>query len=177
MEEKDSSRPSRPGHGRLVLWIVLVIVLSLLGGAGAGSYALLEQVTRTPTVTDIAQRVCTAYTTQNYQLLIDQIDSGPITGGSSLPNGFNLSGPFDSNARNQLTSALKSLDTNFGRVTSCQQHQLVYQGTANPSVVRFIFVMHRSGTPNVVYSCLMNFTEASGSWMVTRDSNFIGTPG
>jgi hypothetical protein len=177
VEEKDSSRPPRSGHGRLVLWIVLVIVLSLLGGAGAGSYALLEQVTRTPTVTDIAQRVCTAYSTQNYQLLIDQIDSGPITGASSLPNGFNLSGPFDSNARNQLTSALKSLDTNFGRVTSCQQHQLVYQGTANPSVVRFIFVMHRSGTPNVVYSCLMNFTEASGSWMVTRDSNFIGTPG
>jgi hypothetical protein len=176
VEEKDSSRPSRPGHGRLVLWMVLVIVLSLLGGAGAGSYGLLEQVTRTPTVTDIAQRVCTAYTTQNYQLLVNQVDSGPVTGGSTLPNGFNLSGPFDSNAKNQLTNALKTLDTDFGRVTSCQQHQLVYQGTANPSVVRFIFVMHRSGTPNVVYSCLMNFSEASGSWMITRDSNFIGTP-
>jgi hypothetical protein len=176
VEEKDSSRPSRPGHGRLELWLILVIVLSLLGGAGAGSYALLEQVTRTPSVTDIAQRVCTAYSTQNYQLLIDQIDSGPITGASSLPNGFNLSGPFDSNAKNQLTSALKSLDTNFGRVTSCQQHQLVYSGTVNPSVVRFIFVMHRSGTPDVVYSCLMNFKEVGGSWMITRDSNFIGTP-
>jgi hypothetical protein len=176
VEEKDSSRPSRPGHGRLVLWLTLVVVLSLLGGAGAGSYVLLEQVTRPPTVTDIAQRVCTAYTTQNYQLLINQIDSGPITGGSSLPNGFNLSGSFDSNAKNQLTSALKSLDANFGMVTSCQQHQLVYPGTVNPGVVRFIFVMHRSGTPNVVYSCLMNFKEASGSWTITRDSNFIGTP-
>jgi hypothetical protein len=176
VEEKESSRPSRSGHGRLVLWVVLVIVLSLLGGAGAGSYELLEQVTRSPTVTDIAQRVCTAYTTQNYQLLINQIDSGPITGGSTLPNGFNLSGPFNSNAKDQLTNALKSLDTNFGRVTSCQQHQLVYQGVANSSVVRFLFVMHRSGTPNVVYSCLMNFTEVSGGWMLTRDSNFIGTP-
>lgn len=176
MEEKESSRPSRSGHGRLVLWVVLVIVLSLLGGAGAASYGLLEQVTRSPTVTDIAQRVCTAYTTQNYQLLINQIDSGSITGGSTLPNGFNLSGPFNSNAKDQLTNALESLDTNFGRVTSCQQHQLVYQGVANSSVVRFLFVMHRSGTPNVVYSCLMNLTEVSGGWMLTRDSNFIGTP-
>ncbi|PWT71979.1 MAG: hypothetical protein C5B60_10165 [Chloroflexi bacterium] len=156
---------------------MLVIVLSLLGGLGAGSYILLEQATRTPTVTDIAQGVCNAYTTQNYQLLINQIEPGPITGGSSLPNGFNLSGPFDSNAKSQLTSALQTLDRNYGRVTSCQQRQLRYQGAAvNTGRAQFIFVMHRSGTPDVVYSCLMNFTQASGTWLITRDSNFIGTP-
>ena len=177
MEEQASSRPSRKGHGRLGLWIVLLVVLSLLGGAGAGSYVLLEQVTRVPTVTDIAQRVCTAYTTENYQLLIDQIDPSPISSGSTLPNGFSSAGPFDSHAKSQLMSALKTLDTNFGRVTNCQQHQLIYKGTAtNPNRVSFIFVMHRSGTPNVVYSCLMTLTQYNGSWMITRDSNFIGTP-
>jgi hypothetical protein len=138
---------------------------------------LLEQATRAPTITDIAQSVCTDYTTQNYQLLINQIEPGPITGGSSLPNGFNLSGQFDSNAKSQLTSALQSLDRSSGRVISCQQHQLTYHGSAaNPSRAQFIFQMHRSGTPKV-YSSLMNFTQASGTWLITRDSNFVGTPG
>ncbi|MGO8948720.1 MAG: hypothetical protein ACLQUY_13920 [Ktedonobacterales bacterium] len=177
MGEKASTEPSRAGRGQLGIWVSLVIVLSLLGVAGAESYAVLQQVTRTPTVTDIAERVCTAYTTQNYQLLISQIDPSPIAGSSTLPSGVSSSGPFNTTAKNELISELKTLDVSFGPVISCQQHQLVYSGTA-PTVpkVQFIFVMHRSSTPKVTYSCLMNFVQYGGGWMITRDSNFTGTP-
>ena len=159
--EQASTQPSRAGHGQLGLWVLLVISLLLLGVAGASSYTLLQQVTETPTVTDIAERVCTAYTAQNYQLLINQIDPSPVAGATPLPGGNTASGPFDADAKNELVNELKSLDANFGPVTFCQQHQLVLNGTAPTSPeVQFEFVMHRSGTPNVTYSCLMTFRTA-----------------
>ena len=178
MGDEAHVQPSRTGRGRLGLFLVLVISLLLLGVAGAGSYALLLQVTAAPTVTDIAERVCTAYTTQNYQLLINQIDPTPIPGATPLPGGASPSGPFDANAKNQLVSELQTLDVNYGPVVNCQQHQLVNgSGVADTSnSAQFIFLMHRSDTPNVTYSCLMNFVRQSGNWMVTRDSNFTGTP-
>ncbi len=178
MAKQASRQPSQRGLGQLELWAVLFIMLSLLGVAGAISYSLLQQVTQPPSVTDIAERVCTAYTTQNYQLLISQIDPSPITGITPAASSVSPSGTFDASLKNSLVSQLKTLDVNFGPVTSCQQHQLVFKGTVTPAPkVEFVFDMHRSGTPNVTYSCVMSFVQHSGSWMITRDSNFIGNPG
>jgi hypothetical protein len=157
---------------------MLFILLILLGGAGAVSYVLLEQVTRNPTAADVAQRVCTAYTTQNYQLLIDQIDPTPIAGQGILPSSVSSSGPFSSQVKSELVDTLKSLDASAGPVTSCQQHQLAFKGSsARPTSIQFVFTMRRADTPKVTYSAVMNFVRRNGTWMITRDSNFTGTPG
>jgi len=157
---------------------MLFIVLMLLGGAGAGSYLLLQQVTRNPTAADVAQRVCTAYTTQNYQLLIDQIDPAPVAGQNSLSTGVSSSGPFNSQVKSELVDTLKALDASAGPVTSCQQHQLAFKGTsAQPTSIQFVFTMHRADTPKVTYSAVMNFVRSTGTWKITRDSNFTSTPG
>ncbi len=174
-EEASRKEPRQRSFG---LWLTLLIVLMLLGGAGAGSYILLQQVTRNPSAADVAQRICTAYTTQNYQLLIDQIDPTPIAGQGILPSGISSSGPFNSQVKSELVNTLKSLDASAGPVTSCRQHQLAFKGTsANPTSVQFIFTMHRADTPKVTYSAVMNFVHRQGTWMITRDSNFTSTPG
>jgi hypothetical protein len=148
-------------------------VLILLGVAGAGSFSLLQQVTQVPTAADIAERVCTAYTTQNYQLLIDQIDPAPVAEATTTPGIISSTGTFDTTSQNQLINALKALDTSAGIVTSCQQHQIVFQGSAS---VQFVFTMHRSDSPSVTYSSVMHFVQHGGTWMVARDSNFTGVP-
>jgi hypothetical protein len=168
---KDASRSV------LGLWMVLVIVLLLLGVAGAGSFALLQQVMRMPTAADIAQRVCTAYTTQNYQLLINQIDPAPVAEATTTPGGISSTSAFDSTAKNQLIATLKGLDKSAGIVVSCQQRQIVIKGSAaNPASAQFVFLMHRADTPSVIYSSPMHFVQRGGTWMVARDSNFTGTP-
>ena len=157
---------------------MLFIVLMLLGGAGAGSYLLLQQVTRNPTAADVAQRVCTAYTTQNYQLLIDQIDPAPVAGQNALPTGVSSSGPFNSQVKSELVDTLKSLDASAGPVTSCQQHQIAFKGTsARPTSIQFVFTMRRADTPKVAYSAVMNLVRSNSTWKITRDSNFTSTPG
>jgi hypothetical protein len=158
---------------------VLVVVLLLLGVAGAGSYQLLQQVTRMPTAADIAERVCTAYTTQNYQLLVSQIDPAQVPEATSTPGVISSTGPFDTAAQNQLISALQGLDKSDGIVTSCQQRQIVVNGSTGSSGsggTQFVFLMHRADSPKVTYSFLMNFVQSGGTWMIKRDSNFIGVP-
>gem|GEM_PF-1861631 len=185
MTEGSSFAGESQSSGAFGLWMTLVIVLVLLGVAGAGSYALLQRITRQPTAADIAQRVCTAYTTQDYQLLINQIDPTPIANGNTLPNGISSTGPFDATAQNTLINTLKGLDASAGPVTSCQQHQLSTPGTSTPGTsagasagtLQFIFIMRRANTPNVTYSSVMNLVQHNGQWMVARDSNFVGTPG
>jgi hypothetical protein len=164
---KDASR------GVLGLWVVLVILLVLLGVAGAGSYSLLQQVTQTPTAADIAERVCTAYTTENYQLLIEQIDPAPVAAATSTPGIISSTGPFNTATQDQLINDLKALDKSAGTVISCQQHQIVFNGSTS---VQFVFTMHRSGSSKVTYSSVMNFVQSGGTWMIARDSNFTGVP-
>jgi hypothetical protein len=135
---------------------------------------LLQQVTRQPTAADLAESVCTAYKTQNYQLLIDQIDPTPVAETTATPGIISSNGTFNSAAQSQLTSALKSLDNRAGTVTSCQQRQILFKSSpGNPPTEQFVFLMHRS---NVTYSLLMNFVQRGGVWKVARDSNFIGVP-
>ena len=169
-------RPSSKDASQTVLglWIVLVIVLILLGVAGAGSFALLQQATRQPTAADLAESICTAYKTQNYQLLIDQIDPTPVAESTTTPGIISSTGAFNTAAQNQLTSDLKGLDKSAGTVTSCQQRQILFKSSSgNPASAQFVFLMHRS---NVTYSLLMNFVQRGGAWKVARDSNFIGVP-
>jgi hypothetical protein len=180
MSVGDQASSKDAGRNVLGLWMVLVTILLLLGVAGAGSFALLQQVTRMPTAADIAQRVCTAYTTQNYQLLINQIDPTPVAEPTTTPGEISSNGSFDTTAQNQLISTLKGLDKSAGIVTSCHQRQIVFTGSAaNPGSVQFVFLMQRAGTSNGTssgtYSSLMNFVQHSDTWMVARDSNFIGT--
>ena len=168
---KDASRDV------LALWIVLVIVLVLMGVAGAGSFSLLQQVTQPPTAADIAERVCTAYTTQNYQLLIDQIDPTPVAEATTSPGTISSTGTFDTAAQNQLINTLKALDESAGIVTSCRQQQIVFTGSAaNPTIKQFQFTMHRADSPTAAFTSLMNFVQHGGTWMVERNSDFYGTP-
>jgi hypothetical protein len=174
-ERGDQASSKDASQAVLGLWIVLVIVLILLGVAGAESYALLQEATRLPTTSDLAASVCTAYTTQNYQLLIDQIDPTPVAEATTTPGVISSTGAFDTTAQSQLISDLKALDKSAGTVTSCQQSQiLVKSSPGNSSTKQFVFLMQRS---KVTYSLLMNFVQRGGVWKVARDSNFIGVPG
>jgi hypothetical protein len=57
---------------RLRLRVTLALALLLLVGGiiSAIGASLLQQALRTPTADDIAQRVCTAYQRQDYDLLL-----------------------------------------------------------------------------------------------------------
>lgn len=168
MRANGAARAARMSDSTVQLTLALIVVLLLLGAAGGGSLALLQYAMRQPTAADIAQRVCTAYQTQNYDLLVAQIDPTPIP-----PN--NLS-DFAS-ARSVLVAQLRSLDASAGQVTSCSQKCLTYPGTApNPNQQQCAFVMTRSRTPAKPFNTLMTLVHGSNAgWRVARNSNFIGS--
>jgi len=156
---------------RLRLTLALALALLLIGAAGAESAVLLERALRIPTAADIAQRVCTAYQRQDYDLLLDQIDPAPVPG---------MSGPFDRNAKNTLVSQLKALDAQAGAVTSCTYTELA-AGQASgqaaqqqvPARRQFLFSMKRAR--GSLYTAPMTLLQqADGGWKVSRASSFIG---
>ncbi len=156
---------------RLRLTLSLALLLCLLGIAGAESAALLLRALRIPTADDIAQRVCTAYQRQDYDVLVQAID--PAASPPEVP------GPFDAAARADLTGQLKALDTQAGPVTVCSFKALVSDAQAQATDHRqYIFTMTRGHGQPMVYTTLMTIVrEADGSWLVTRTSNFVGGPG
>jgi hypothetical protein len=152
--------------GRLRLRVTLALALLLvIGGANAAIGAsLLQQALRTPTADDIAQRVCTAYLRQDYDLLLAQIDPAPIP--PTVP------GPFDAAARNALQGQLRALDGSAGSVTQCVYKEVSAAG--QPANLRqYLYSMQR----RVLYTQAMDLARQSdGSWKLTRASDLLGGP-
>jgi hypothetical protein len=158
----------RMGLGRLRLRVTLALLLALTvsGLASAEGAALLQRALRTPSADDIAQRICTAYLAQNYDLLASQIDPATIA-----PN---VTAPWDAHAQAALLEQLHTEDAALGRVTHCAYSALAFGAGPRPATTRqYLFSMQRAKP----YSTGMNLNrQADGGWLIARDSDFLGVP-
>lgn len=163
------------GRVRLRLTLFLALLLCLLGLAGAEGASLLQRAIRIPTADDIAQRVCTAYQRQDYDLLAQTVD--PAATPPEVP------GPFDAAAKADLTGQLKALDAQAGPVAACSYKAVAFdvQGQGQTQATdhrQYIFTMTRGHGQSVAYTTLMTLVrQRDGSWLVSRTSNFVGGPG
>lgn len=143
--------------------IVLIVVLLALGVLGAGSLWALngaQLLAPTSSQDQLAGRVCTAYQTRNYDLLIANIDPAPVP-----PTVLK---PFDDNAKKAFSSELQAKDSQSGYVTQCSFQQLP-GGSANR--LQYAFAMTRAKGSKA--TLVMNFVhEQDGSWKIARNSQF-----
>ncbi len=163
-------QPAKRSNATLQLTVVFAIVLLLLGEAGGSSLSLLRYAMREPTADDIAQLVCNAYEHQDYNLLISHIDPDPAP-----PESL---GTFDANAKDQLRTQLQTLDSSAGKVTKCTEKSFSFGTTSAtaPDHVQYAFIMTRESKPDKPFNTLMTLVQVSNSgWMVSRNSNFVGT--
>ena len=156
------------GLGRLRFRVTLALLLALMvaGLASTEGAVLLQRALRTPTADDIAQRVCTAYLTQDYGLLVSQIDPATI-----LPN---VTTPWDAQAQAALVGQLHIEDAALGQVTHCTYLELAASKGQQPANTRqYLFSMQRAK----LYSTGMDFNrQGDASWLIARDSDFLGVP-
>lgn len=156
----------------LQLTVVLAVVLLLLGEAGGGSLSLLRYAMREPNADDIAQLVCNAYERQDYALLIAHINPAPASPDNT--------GVFDAAAKDSLLTQLQTLDSSAGKVTKCTEKSFRVGDTSaqTPSQIQYAFIMTRANNPDKPFNTLMTLVLVSGKgWMVSRNSNFLGTQG
>jgi hypothetical protein len=129
--------------------------------------ALLQHAIRPPTSDDIAQLVCTTYTTQNYDPLLAAIDPTAVPPAAT--------GPFDATAQNTLRKTLQSLDTGSGVVTSCSYSGPVFADPSNDkSQRRYIFTMQRAHHNGPLTMPMIFTGQPDGGWKILRGSDFSG---
>lgn len=167
--EAQPAAQARKG-GALRATLLLAVLLMLVGVAGGGALKLLQHAMRVPTADDTAQLVCTAYTQQNYDLLIQQIDPAPVPPTNT--------GAFDANA---LRGQLKALDASQGVVASqgstagCTYKQLDFTNVSvGATTLQYSFVLHRTHTSRSFDLIMTLVHESDGTWKVSRASNFTG---
>ncbi|MGZ3601676.1 MAG: hypothetical protein ACXWQ5_18750 [Ktedonobacterales bacterium] len=156
----------------LQLTVLLAIVLLLLGEAGGSSLSLLRYAMRESTADDIAQLVCHAYEKQDYALLIAHVDPAPAP-----PDNV---GAFDATAKGQLRTQLQTLDASAGKVTKCTEKSFRFGDTSagTEKQVQYAFIMTRANNPDKPFNTLMTLVNVSGKgWLISRNSNFLGTQG
>lgn len=156
----------------LQLTVVLAVVLLLLGEAGGGSLSLLRYAMREPSADDVAQLVCNAYERQDYTLLIAHIDPEPASPDNT--------GTFDATAKDGLRTQLQTLDSSAGKVTKCTEKSFSVSNTSaqTPDQIQYAFVMTRANKPEKPFNTLMTLVRvADKGWLVSRNSNFLGTQG
>ena len=154
------------GVGAAALVVVMLAVL-LLTDVGAGALTRLRLAIRPPTSDDIAQLVCTTYTTQNYDPLLAVIDPTPVPPAAT--------GPFDATAQSTLRKTLQSLDTGSGVVTSCSYSGPVFADPSNDkSQRRYIFTMQRAHHNGPLTMPMIFTVQSDGGWKISRGSDFSG---
>lgn len=146
------SRASSGSALRLTIFLLLVILL--VGLAGAEAFSLLQYAMRLPTADDIAQIVCTSYQTRNYDLLIKQIE--PET---AHPPTTDLS-------NSALKQQLQALDSASGNVTACSYSS----EQISTGEVQYIFRVKRARVPQPGSLLLLLMHEPDGSWKISRGS-------
>ncbi|MFI5273391.1 MAG: hypothetical protein ACHQ4H_10215 [Ktedonobacterales bacterium] len=140
--------------------LALMSTLLVLGGLGAGSFLLLTYAQRPTTQDDLAQRVCTAYQTRNYDLLVANVDPTPIK--PAAP------GAFTAAAQKAITTNLQALDAQSGAVTQCHFSTLGVLAAGHQHVGFDLTRAHSAKT-----SLVMDFVhQPDGQWKIARDSQF-----
>lgn len=147
---------------RLRVTLALAILLMATGIAGAYAASLLQTALKPPTSEDMAQLVCTAYIHQNYDLLIQQIDTTPAPPAT---------GPFDAAA---LRKQLRGADASEGTVRSCTYARLP-NATASATSIQYAFSMHRSRLTATIGAVMTIVRQPDGTWKISRNSDFLGT--
>ena len=157
-----TGRASRSGSaGRVTL--TLIVVLLAMGALGAGSlWALNGAQLSAPTSSEdqLAARICSAYQTSNYDLLIANIDPAPVP--PTAPTAFTAA------AQKAFAANLRALDTQSGAVTQCSFKQIA---AISGGHVHYGFTMTRAkGRQSTL---VMDFVqEKDGTWKIARDSQF-----
>ena len=150
--------------------MVVMLAVLLLTDVGAGALTRLRLAIRPPTSDDIAQLVCTTYTTQNYDPLLAAIDPTPVPPAAT--------GPFDATAQSTLRKTLQSLDTGSGVVTSCSYSGPVFADPSNDkSQRRYIFTMQRAHHNGPLTMPMIFTVQSDGGWKISRGSDFSGFTG
>lgn len=151
--------------GALRATLLLAVLLALVGVAGGGALKLLQHAMRVPTADDTAQLVCTAYSQQNYDLLLQQIDPAPVPPANTTT--------FDANA---LRAQLKSLDASQGDVSACTYKQLDFSNiTVGNNALQYAFTLHRTHASKEFDLIMTLMRESNGTWKISRASNFTGS--
>ncbi|HKS70370.1 MAG TPA: hypothetical protein VJQ45_08115 [Ktedonobacterales bacterium] len=160
---KGTGGAQKPGSAGGVT-ITLIVVLLVVGALGAVSLWALDSapgVAPTSSQDQLAGRVCTAYQTRNYDLLIANIDPTPVPPTQPLP--------FSDAAKKSLTSTLQAQDSQQGAVTQCSFQQLP-GGAADH--VQYGFAMTRAKGSK--FTPVMNFVrQKDGTWKIARNSQFL----
>jgi hypothetical protein len=154
--------PARAGAGTtLRVTIVLALLLAAVGVAGAGALKLLVHAMRPPTADDTAQLVCTAFQRQDYNLLLQQIDTAPAPPATT--------GRLDGTV---LRAQLASLDSSDGTVTSCKYVKI---GTSD-TPAQYSFTLQRTNARTLTSLVVYIFQEPDGSWKIRSDSELANPP-
>lgn len=156
--------PRSGSAGRVTL--VLLVVLVALGVLGAGSMWALNG-SQVPAVAStlspqdqLATRICTAYQTHNYDLLIANIDPAPVP--PTAPTDFTAA------AQKAFGANLKALDSQSGAVTQCSFKQIAPVSAGHQ---HYGFQMTRAKGRQSTQ--VMDFVqEKDGTWKIARDSQF-----
>ena len=164
-----SGTPKAASNSTLRVTLLLALLLLLIGAAGAGATALLQHAIRPPTSDDIAQLVCTTYTTQNYDPLLAAIDPTPVPPAAT--------DPFNATAQATLRKQLQSLDAGpgFGPVTSCSYSGPVFADPSkDKSPRRYLFTMQRAHHSGPFTMPMIFTVQPDGGWKISRGSDFSG---
>lgn len=150
------------GRSTLIVTVALAALLALTGFGAVRAAELLQHAMHIlVTPTDLARTTCTAYTTQNYALLTQQIDPTPIPPANS--DTFNPAA---------VSTQLRAIDKIQGATQRCD----IGAFDANGTTGQYHFTLRRSQASGAIALVLILREQSDGSWKISRETNFGGTP-
>ncbi len=159
----DSLRVASERRRRVLnITLVLAVLVGLTGFGAVRAAELLQHALRPlADPADIATTACTAYSTQNYLLLTQQIDPMPVPPSNNDPF-------YPAVVQTQL----RALDKIQGIVQRCDLGHFTASGTAG----QYSIVLHRARMSEQITVALVLHLQQDGSWKISRETNFAGTP-
>jgi hypothetical protein len=146
----------------LNITLVLAVLIGLAGYGAVRAAELLQHALRPsadPAV--VATTACTAYRSQNYPSLTQQIDPMPVPPSNNDP--FNP---------NVVQTQLRALDKIQGVVQRCDLGHFSASGTSG----QYTIILHRARMSEQITVTLVLRLQQDSSWKISRETNFAGTP-
>jgi hypothetical protein len=155
-----SPRVSSRRRRTLTITLTLAAFVGLAGFGAVRAAELLQHALRPlPGPADIANTACTAYSTQNYVLLTQQIDPAPVPPSNSDP--FNPA---------VVQTQLRALDKIQGAVQRCDLGHF----TASSAGGQYPIILERTQHTGPITVALVLHQRQDGSWKISRETNFAG---
>ncbi|MEO7002523.1 MAG: hypothetical protein ABI068_11905 [Ktedonobacterales bacterium] len=158
--------PREPRQSALALTLTLALLLLVVGAGAYEASNLLRQAIRPLTPNDLAALTCTAFTTQNYGLLVGQVDPTPLAPTAT--------GSFSGQ---QVINRLTQLDTALGKANKCG-YSPVGDASLTPATNRqqYVLELWRVHTPTIPSGLTLIVQKTTvGRWMISRESSFLTT--